>query len=129
MSVKVLFLYAFYMQTERGDTMLSVSKTGEIQLTRGDTARLTVPITDSTGQPYTIKADDVLTLTVKKEYEDEEALIEKKVTGGNSFHIKPEDTKELEFIKYKYDVQLTTADGDNYTVLADKTFTITREVG
>ena len=109
--------------------MLKIAANGEITLTRGDTARLTVTLKDDAGQPYTVQNDDVVTLTVKKEYEDETALIEKKVTGGNTFHIKPEDTKGLAFGKYKYDVQVTTADGDNYTVLDDKTFTIAKEVG
>jgi uncharacterized protein YfaS (alpha-2-macroglobulin family) len=109
--------------------MLSVSKSGEIKLTRGDTARLTVSVTDSDGQPYTVANDDKLTLTVKQNYEDEEALIEKVVTGDTTFHIEPKDTKGLAFGKYKYDVQVTTADGENYTVIDDKTFEIAKEVG
>lgn len=110
--------------------MLIVSKaTGEIKLTRGDTARLTVDLEDDSGQAYSVQNDDVVTFTVKKNYEDAEPLIQKKVTGTNVFHIKPEDTKELAFGKYKYDVQLTTADGDNYTVVDDKDFRITNEVG
>lgn len=109
--------------------MLIVSKYGEINLTRGDTARLTVDITDSEGRAYEVKEDDILTLTVKKNYEDTEPLIQKKVTGSNLFHIEPGETKGLAFGKYMYDVQLTTADGDNYTVVADSVFNITREVG
>lgn len=109
--------------------MLIVSSSGDISLTRGDTAKLTVAITDDAGQPYTVQEDDVVTLTVKKNYEDEVPLIEKKVTGSADFHIEPADTKELAFDKYKYDVQVTTADGENYTVIADKAFTITKEVG
>lgn len=109
--------------------MLKIQSNGDIELTRGDTARLTVSVTDNQKQPYTVKEDDVLTLTVKKEYKDAEALIEKKITGSNTFHIKPEDTKGLDFATYKYDVQITTADGDNYTVIDDKKFKITNEVG
>lgn len=109
--------------------MLSVSKSGEIKLTRGDTARLTVAVTDTEGQPYTVKDDDVLTLTIKQNYEDEVPVIEKVVTGDTTFHIEPKDTKSLAFGKYKYDVQITTADGDNYTVIDDKTFEVAKEVG
>ena len=108
--------------------MLSVSKYGEIQLTRGDTARLTVDITYDDGGAYEVKESDVLTLTVKKNYEDTEPLIEKEVTGSNLFHIKPEDTASLAFGKYKYDVQLTTAEGDVYTVVDDKVFNVCKEV-
>lgn len=108
--------------------MLIVSKSGEVQLTRGDTARLTVDITDDAGQVYFVQQDDVLTLTVKKSYEDTEPCFQKIVTGGNTFHIEPTDTKGLEFGKYKYDVQLDTASGDSYTVVADKVFTVLKEV-
>ena len=109
--------------------MLEVSNKGEIKLTRGDTARLTVSVKTKDGELYTVKSDDVLTLTVKGDYADEEALIEKKITGTTTFHIKPEDTKGLAFGTYVYDVQIKTAEGDNYTVIADKKFKITNEVG
>ena len=108
--------------------MLEVSKNGEIKLTRGDTAYLTVSV-NIEDEPYTVKTDDVLTLTVKGDYADEEALIEKKITGTTIFHIKPEDTKGLEFGTYVYDVQVTPANGDNFTIIADKKFKITNEVG
>ncbi len=109
--------------------MLEVSNKGEIKLTRGDTAYLTVSVKTKDSEPYTVKSDDVLTLTVKRDYADEEALIEKKITGTTTFHIEPKDTKELDFGTYVYDVQITTVDGDNYTVIADKKFKITNEVG
>lgn len=109
--------------------MLIVSKYGEIQLTRSDTARLTVDITDDEGKQYIIQSSDVLSLTVKKDYSDSIPLIRKVVTGGNLFHIEPSDTKSLSFGKYKYDVQLETIDGDVYTVVADKVFTVLKEVG
>jgi uncharacterized membrane protein YkoI len=108
--------------------MFTIVSNGDIQLTRGDTARFTVAINNN-GQPYTVQEDDVITLTVKATYEDTKALIEKKITGDDLIHIKPIDTKGLDFGRYVYDVQLTTADGDNYTVVADKTFTIANEVG
>ena len=111
--------------------MLSVSKYGEIKLTRGDTAKLTVTPTIGKGEekrPYTVQADDVFVFTVKKDYDDE-AVIEKEITGSTTFHIKPEDTKGLAFGKYKYDVQLRPPDGENYTFIADKVFEITKEVG
>lgn len=109
--------------------MLKIQSNGDIELTRGDTARLTVSLTDSQKQPYAVKEDDILTLTVKKDYKDVEPLIEKKIKGETSFHIKPEDTAGLDFATYKYDVQITTADGDNYTVIDDKKFKIANEVG
>ena len=108
--------------------MFSVSKSGEIKLTRGDTARLTVTITDGTGQPYIVQNDDVVTLTVKKDVKDTEVLIEKKLTGGDTFHIEPKDTATLDFGKYKYDVQINTAEGEVYTVIPPTTFELLAEV-
>lgn len=108
--------------------MLEVSKNGDIKLTRGDTAYLTVSVTIKDGEPYTMKTDDVLTMTVKQDYNDE-PLIEKKITGTTTFHIEPKDTKGLEFGIYVYDVEITMANGDNFTVIADKKFKITNEVG
>ncbi len=107
-------------------------KTNTIQLTRGDTARLGVDLVseleDGTKQPYSVQSDDVLTLSVKKRREDFKPCIEKVVKGSANFHIKPEDTAELEFGSYVYDVQIKTAEGDVCTVIENKTFKIGVEV-
>lgn len=109
--------------------MLEILDDQEIHLTRGDTARLKAHLNNTvTNAPYEVQIDDVITFTVKKNYDDE-PLIEKKCVGAANFHIKPEDTRSLEFGRYKYDVQVTTSDGDNYTPIADKVFVITKEVG
>ena len=50
------------------------------------------------------------------------------MTGSNQFHIEPEDTKFLSFGKYLYDVELTTASGDVYTVIVPTTFEVLKEV-
>ena len=109
--------------------MLEILDDKEIHLTRGDTARLKVNLNNTvTNAPYEVRADDKVVFTVKQDYDDE-VLIEKTCIGATNFHIKPEDTRDLEFGKYKYDVQVKTADGDNYTPIADKVFRITKEVG
>lgn len=109
--------------------MLHIDNDGTIQLTRGDTARLTVGITNDTdGNEYALESGDELTLTVKKNATDKEPLFQKVLTGTNTFHIEPKDTAQAEFGKYKYDVQLTTASGDVYTVIEPTTFSILQEV-
>ena len=109
--------------------MLKVSQDGSIELTRGDTARLVVTITNElTDAPYEMQPEDELVFSVKKSTKDAEPLIRKSVRGAKAFHIKPEDTQALEFGKYKYDVQLTTVDGDVYTVLGTATIQILDEV-
>ena len=100
-----------------------------IKLTRGDTARLTVPIINlANNGEYTMESGDILYFTVKKTAKDSDFLFQKSVTGSNSIHIRPEDTAVLSFGKYKYDVQLTTATGDVYTVIEPSTFEVMEEI-
>lgn len=109
--------------------MLSVQSDGTIRLTRGDTARLSVYINNNLNDTeYSISETDELTFTVKKTEKDKTPYITKTITGSNLFHIKPEDTANLQFGNYKYDVQLTTGSGDVYTVIGPNTFEITKEV-
>lgn len=109
--------------------MLYIESNGTIRLTRGDTARLTVSITNTIGgQPYEIADDDTLTLSVKKNVNEPEPTIQKVIVGSDTFHIEPNDTNGLAFAKYKYDVQLTTASGDVFTVIEPSIFELMQEV-
>lgn len=109
--------------------MLYVNDDNSIRLTRGDTARILVPITnDLTGTTYELTDSDKLTLTIKKKETDSQPLVQKVLTGSNSFHILPSDTKDLSFGKYVYDVELTTEAGDVYTVIEPTTFELLKEV-
>lgn len=109
--------------------MLYINKDGTIRLTRGDTARLTVTINnDFDGEPYELTETDVLKLTIKRSVRDSTPAVQKVITGSNKFYIIPDDTKDLVFGKYLYDVELTTAGGDVYTVIEPTTFEILKEV-
>lgn len=108
--------------------MLKVYSDGAIDLTRGDTAYLSVTITDENGEEYEIQPNDTLTLSVKKAVTDAEPCIQKTIKGGKTFCLEPSDTSALDFGKYLYDVQLTTAYGDVSTVIAPATFKILTEV-
>lgn len=110
--------------------MLTIDKDNTIHLTRGDTARLLIDRAANlaTGKDYEFKPTDVVEMAVKKSVCDETALIRKSVSGGEAIHILPEDTKPLAFGRYVYDVQLTTAEGDVYTVVTLATFEVTKEV-
>ena len=110
--------------------MLHIDETSNtIQLTRGDTARFSVPIDNETsGKEYVLSDNDKLTFTIKKRVKDETPLLQKTVFGTILFHVKPEDTQGLSFGKYVYDIQLTTSDGDVYTVIEPSTFEILSEV-
>lgn len=109
--------------------MLYIDNDNTIHLTRGDTARISVPITnEQTGTDYELTDKDTLILTIKKRETDSTSLLQKIINGSSTFYIQPIDTKDLAFGKYVYDVQLTTEAGDVYTVIVPTTFEILKEV-
>lgn len=109
--------------------MLTIDSDGTIHLTRGDTARLTVKIHNELyDNEYEIAENDVLRMTVKKGVNDSNPLVQKTITGSSQFHIEPKDTSDLNFGKYLYDVELTTANGDVSTIIPPTTFEVMKEV-
>lgn len=109
--------------------MLSVDAEGKIQLTRGDTARFEVNITnDMDGSNYELQDGDVLRFTVKKSTDKKDALISKEITDGNIIYIAPEDTQNLSYGSYYYDVELTTKGKDVYTIIPPSKFVLLKEV-
>ena len=110
--------------------MLTVDKDNTIHLTRGDTARFSIGriVNTVTKTNYTPTAEDTVTMTVKKTVQDAAPRVQLIVPGGEVFHIKPEDTKEMAFGKYVYDIQITMADGDVYTIVPPATFDLLKEV-
>lgn len=109
--------------------MLYVNEDNSIQLTRGDTARISVSIiNDMTDTEYEMTESSKLTLTIKKHETDSQPLVKKVLTGSTNFHILPSDTKKLSFGKYVYDVELVTESGDVYTIIGPSTFEILKEV-
>ena len=109
--------------------MLIIDKDNTIHLTRGDTARfrITQATNLATGEPYVFLPEDKLEFTIKKSVSDADPLIHKSVSGGEIIHLLPEDTKPLSFGRYVYDVQLTVANGDVYTIIVPTVFEIAKE--
>lgn len=109
--------------------MLKILDDQTIQLTRGDTAALTINIVDEvTSAPYEVVNDDKLTFSVKKTVNDRNYYVKKTVTGTNHIVINPSDTKNMGFGTYVYDVQLDKADGEASTVIGPATFELLTEV-
>lgn len=113
--------------------MLYLEVDGTIKLTRGDTARFTVPIDieDERGNvigEYVMNSEDVLVFGVKKNVKDEEYCFRKEFVGTNDIHIEPSDTKDLAFGKYKYDIQLNKYNGDIFTITDTCVFEVLTEV-
>lgn len=110
--------------------MYTVKKTS-ITLTRGDTFKAQISITDKDGNPYEIQEGDSVRFAMKKSYNDpdEEVLIVKQIpTDTLILTLEPEDTKDLKFGTYVYDIQLTSAAGEIDTFIAKASLTLTEEV-
>ena len=110
--------------------MYTVKKT-TITLTRGDTFKAQIHITDKEGNPYEIQEGDEVRFAMKKNYSDPdtEVLIVKQVpTDTLILTLEPEDTKDLPFGTYVYDIQLTTAAGEIDTFIAKASLILTEEV-
>ena len=112
------------------EIVFKVDEDNTIQLTRGDTARFSIGriVNTVTNTNYTPTAEDTVTMTIKKTVLQADPFVQIIVPGGEVLHIKPEDTKAMAFGKYVYDIQITMADGDVYTIIPPATFELLKEV-
>ena len=100
-----------------------------IYLTRGDTFRAILTITYPDGEIYTPSENDKIRFAMKENVEDEECLILRDIPVDTMMLvIYPEDTKELEFGNYVYDIQLTKENGDIDTFITASKLKLTAEV-
>ena len=107
-----------------------------ISITRGDSAQITLTIRDRvTGGLFVPGPDDRLTFTVKRELSDEIPLVVKTLDNGIVRQeedclllLVPEDTAQLPFGAYRYDVELVLASGYTDTVIPPSSFIVTGEV-
>lgn len=106
--------------------MLKINRDNSIELTRGDTARISLTITTASGTAYDYSADTAV-FTVKASTFTSESLIQKTVSDG-VIYIAPADTSALKYGDYVYDVQLTSQSGDVCTVIPPAKFTVAQEV-
>lgn len=99
-----------------------------ITMTRGDTVRIGISLTDDEGAPYIPEEGDSIRFACKKTY-DGDLLIEKDIpTDTLILKLEPEDTKPLPFGKYVYDMQITFANGDVCTFVDKGQLKLTEEV-
>lgn len=107
--------------------MFSVSN-NEIKLIRGDTLRLKVDIKND-GEEYVPDNRDVIRFAMKRSIDDADPLILKTIPNDTLIlALDPQDTKELSFGKYVYDVEITMADGTVDTFIPPSSFYIAKEV-
>jgi len=82
-----------------------------VYITRGDSAVLNLSI-----EGYTAQEGDTLTFSVKKNCNDAQPVIQKSIdTTEMTITIDHEDTANLEFGDYFYDVQLRRDNGETVT--------------
>ena len=104
-------------------------KRNTIYLTRGDTFKAHLTITNPDGSVYTPIEGDSIRFALKESVDDKECLIFREIPIDTMLLIIfPSDTKELEFGTYVYDIQLTKANGDVDTFITASKFKITAEV-
>lgn len=107
--------------------MLKIDNQGAIFLTRGDSAFFDVEIRQGDGV-YQPMEGDVLYFSVKKSPNDTEYCIKKSFSPTEPIIIEPVDTNGMAFGRYMYDVQLTRATGEVYTIVEPKYFYVKEEI-
>lgn len=100
-----------------------------IYLTRGDTFKAKITITNPDGTIYTPQEGDQIRFAMKEDVNDEECLIWRNIPIDTMIlELDPGDTKELDYGTYVYDIQLTKANGDVDTFITASKLKLTYEV-
>lgn len=106
-----------------------ISSKGTISLTRGDTFYAIIKLYNKNDEEVTLSEGDSVRFAVKEDYDLDDVLLEIDIPVDTmTLRIAPEDTKNLDFGTYVYDVQVTFANGDVDTVIPRKTLNILEEV-
>lgn len=102
-----------------------------IEMTRGDSEAIVVTFKQD-GVAVPLVTGDTVYFTIKNKFTETEKVLQKIITefvdGAAEIIIYPEDTKELQFKTYTYDVQVTFANGSVKTIIKPSSFKVTKEV-
>lgn len=104
----------------------------DIDIVRGTTIGLTIVINDENGNPYTPPTGSKLIFGVKKlpTHGESECVVKKVADAVSSevgIRISPDDTENLPFGKYFYDVGLRTGN-DFYSIIPMSEFRINASI-
>lgn len=106
----------------------------KLEITRGTTMTFLLTIQNDDGTTYILNDDEKLIFGVKLDPEKGDYLIKKIITAENAqgqaylISLKPEDTQDMEFKDYRYDIGLQTAEGDYYMLVACSQFVVNKAV-
>lgn len=99
----------------------------KIYLSRGDSAVIGIEITDDEGETYTPGVGEMVLFTLKRVTNQCKTLLVKEFIEDSSdlsVTLTQEDTIDLSFGDYVYDVVLVSDEGDVYTIIAPSEFKI-----
>lgn len=104
----------------------------DLSMIRGDSESITVSCRDSQGA-VSFNTGDKLYFTIKKNINTKETLMQKIITeftedGNAVVEIEHEDTKDMAYGGYMYDMQLTRLNGKVTTIIPPSQFVISGEV-
>ena len=103
-----------------------------ISMTRGDSEAIKVTVKDTLGDVIPLVTGDTIYFTVRESMLDTTKIIEKIITefddGKALININPQDTNNLRFVAYVYDIQLTKENGTVKTIIPPSQLMITGEV-
>lgn len=105
----------------------------DIEFTRGDTQFFKFQIKDGEGNPIQLTSEDKVYFTVKQNANSEDILIQKRYSddiqyseGYFNFVLNSEDTSDLAYGTYNYDIELKS--GDYVKTLGQGIITLTEEI-
>ena len=104
----------------------------DLAMIRGDSESITLSLKDDESVISFVTGDTVY-FTVKRSAAVDEIALQKIVTEFNEdgnciIEIAPDDTKDLEFRSYVYDIQLNRLDGTVTTIVPCSKFVVLKEV-
>ncbi len=104
----------------------------DLSMIRGDSESIILSLKKD-GNMIPFNQGDTVYFTVKQSSTTEKIALQKIITefdedGNCIIEIEPEDTKELSFRSYVYDIQLTDSNGRVTTIIPCSKFVITEEV-
>ena len=106
-------------------------KKNVIGLVRGDSMWCTISLTDSNGDPYIPDPNDSIRFALKRSPHDpdEDILLIKEIDPTTlELRIDPQDTKDLEFGDYSYDIEITLNNGFRDTFIGPCKFKLLEEI-
>lgn len=92
--------------------MLKIDENNNILLTRGDSAELELTVKDEDNNDYDY-SNDVVKFGVKRSALDKtEPMLKKTFDENGKIYFAPEDTENMEFGDYLYDVEISHTEGE-----------------